>query len=141
MRRLYQAILSLYPAGFRAAFAAEMIAVFDKASADARKKGVLKFMSFTISEITGLVKGFLSEHAARWKDGEAYLTSRCTGQPQPGHPTEIVEAERHLEYVLRSMEFAIAHHDFPKARYFSNEEYAARARLQQLTATLISPQK
>lgn len=133
--------LSLYPAEYRAAFAAEMIVVFDQASADARKRGVLKGIRFSLFEFGGLLRGILAEHAAKWTDGEAYVTSRCTAKPHTGLPAEIVEAERHLEYVLRSMEFAIAHHDFPKARFYSNEEYAARARLRQLAATHFSLQK
>lgn len=77
MPRLYRLILSLYPAEYRTAFAAEMIKVFDQASGDARNRGTLKSMLFAVSELGGLVKGLVSEHAAKWRDGAAYVTSRC----------------------------------------------------------------
>ena len=134
MRGLYRIILSFYPAEYRAAFASEMIEVFDQVAADTRKRGVLKFISFLVSEFGGLAKGLVSERAAKWAAGEAYVTSRCAPRQDSEFPTEIAEAQRRLEFVLRSMEFAIAHHDFPKARFYSNEEYAARALLQRLKA-------
>jgi hypothetical protein len=132
MRRLYRIILKVYPAEYRNAFGAEMIGVFDQARADARKRGALRFVLFMISEFSGLLKGLLREFAAKWASGEAYVTFRSTSRQLSEIPAEVIEVERHLEHVLRSMEFAIAHHDFPKARFYSNEEYAARARLERL---------
>jgi hypothetical protein len=118
-----------------------MIGVFDQASADARRQRVLKRVRFFLFEFAALLRGLIAEEVAKWTAGEGYVTSRCSAKPQEGASGQIADAERHLEYVLRSMEFAIAHHDFPRARYFSNEEYAARARLQQLAASHLSPQK
>jgi hypothetical protein len=37
-----------------------------------------------------------------------------------------------LERALASMEFAIVHHDFPKARFYSDQERVTRAQLRRL---------
>ena len=41
-------------------------------------------------------------------------------------PDEIAEAEKRVEFCLRRMEHAIATHDFPGARFYSNEDLKAR---------------
>ena len=47
-------------------------------------------------------------------------------------PNEIAEAEKRVEFCLRRMEHAIATHDFPGARFYSNEDLKARENLRQL---------
>lgn len=132
MQGLYRAILSLYPAEYQAVFAPEMIAVFKQTSIDLKRKGILTFILFAISECMGLLKGVVVEHTARWSTPDTYITPRCTSWEDLGNQTETVAGERRLEQLIRSMEFAIAHHDFPKARFYSNEERTARALLEQL---------
>ena len=53
-----------------------------------------------------------------------------------GMPYEIVAVEDRLEKILRSMEFAIARHDFVKARWYSEEERATRTLLDRLISEL-----
>ncbi len=132
MRTLYEAVLRLYPAKFRAVFASEMIGVFEQAAADHKKMGMLAFLRFLVCEFAGLLKGLFAQHLAKVAAKDAYITSRCALQPKTGLPSDIFETQRHLEHLIRSMEFAIAHHDFPKARYYSHEERITRARLEQL---------
>ncbi|MDP9050700.1 MAG: hypothetical protein M3O31_08260 [Acidobacteriota bacterium] len=72
MQKVYRAILRLYPAKYRAAFALEMMEVFDQASRDFRKRGLLNLVWFATCELIGLVKALVSEHAANWAAQEAY---------------------------------------------------------------------
>lgn len=55
MIRLYRWLLFLYPADYRAIFAAEMTKVFDEARAVAWKRGVWQRATFCLRELTGLV--------------------------------------------------------------------------------------
>jgi hypothetical protein len=132
VRRIYEAILRLYPAEYKAAFASEMISVFEQAAADHKKAGTLTFSWFSACELAGLLKGLLAQHLAKLAARDSYITERCALQQNTGLRDDIAEAQRHLEHLLSSMEFAIAHHDFPKARYYSDEERIARTRLEQL---------
>jgi hypothetical protein len=132
MQRTYRAILSLYPAEYRAIFAPEMVKVFEQAKADAKKQGVLSFALFAACELGGLLRGLVSERIRKSIAQEAYITSRCECRQDTEAPAEIVDVQRHLEHLIRAMEFAIAHHDFPKARFYSNEERNTRALLQRL---------
>ena len=134
MQRFYRAILGLYPAEYRSAFTTEMVEAFQEASASFRKRGLLEWIWFATREFAGLLKGAVAEHIAKWNTQDAYLTSRSASRPDSDEfPVEIVDIQRRLEHLIRSMEFAIAHHDFPKARFYSNEERIARALLQRLT--------
>ena len=132
MRKLYRAILSLYPTEYRSIFAQEMVEVFDHAAMAAEKQGLLSLLRFAACEFAGLLNGLFSERVTRWRDRERYITSRCLSRPDTGFPLEIADLQSRLEHLLRSMEFAIAHHDFPGARYYSNEERGTRAHLQRL---------
>jgi hypothetical protein len=125
MRRLYQFILKFYPAEYRAAFAAEVLATFDQAIADSRQRGrVLRFATW---ELLGLLTGLLTEWAAKRARGPRYLAA-----PDSPLPEEIIDIHEHIQELIRNMEFAIAHHDFPNARRYSDEERIARARLNEL---------
>jgi ATP-dependent Clp protease ATP-binding subunit ClpC len=53
-----------------------------------------------------------------------------------GEPPEIVEILRRIRAVVRSMENAIANHEFDKARFYSEEERRERQNLQSLRAEL-----
>ncbi len=132
MQLFYRAILRLYPAEYRAVFAPEMLATFDQAAMDSRKRGVLHFVSFATREFAGLLKGLFAEQMAKWAAQEAYITSRSSSTDSTQLPAEIVEVQSRLAHLLRGMEFAIAHHDFPKARFYSNEERVTRAMLERL---------
>ncbi len=132
MKRCYQAILWLYPAEYRSVFGPEMIATFEHANEDRRNRGFLTRIRFLASEFAGLLRGLVSERIAKWRARDAYMTERCTSRLESDLPTEIIEAQKRLQQLIRSMEFAIAHHDFPKARHCSDEERITRAQLRQL---------
>jgi len=54
--------------------------------------------------------------------------------PRQSVPNEIAEAEKRVESCLRKMEHAIANHDFPGARFYSDEDLKARDHLRRLRA-------
>ncbi len=124
MRRLYQFLLKFYPAEYQAAFAREMLATFYQAAAQHRRAA---FARFSVREVFGLLTGLLTERAAKRTHGRQYLFTQRAGLPD-----EIVEVHQRIQQLIRSMEFAIAHHDFPNARRYSDEERIARARLNEL---------
>lgn len=71
MTRLYRWLLLLYPADYRAMFAAEMAEVFDKANDGACEQGAWQRVMFCVRELTGLVRAAsnaqIRNHAAvRW---------------------------------------------------------------------------
>lgn len=127
MHRLYQFILKFYPAAYQAAFTAEMLATFDQAAAVSHQRGRAAFLRFSVRELFGLFSGLLSEWTAKRARGPHYLAAQNSTLPE-----EIVDIQKHIQELIRSMEFAIAHHDFPNARRYSDEECIARARLNEL---------
>ncbi|HEX4229780.1 MAG TPA: hypothetical protein VHZ07_13995 [Bryobacteraceae bacterium] len=132
MHNLYKSILRLYPVEYRAAFAPEILQTLEQAAAGRRMRGRFSFLTFAICELTGVVTGLFSEWTAKWTAREGYVTSRCSPRNVSDLPAEVVEIQDRLRRALASMEFAIAHHDFPRARFYSNEERVTRALLQRL---------
>jgi hypothetical protein len=129
MWRTYEWILRFYPAQFRANFAAEMLQVFDEAIERVRGQGALSLMRFTGREIVGVLAGLVREWIARSWAPDLYVVARSTRSSEPDLPPEILETRRHVQQLIRRMEFAIAHHDFPNARRYSYEERVAREHL------------
>ena len=74
-RRIYALFLSLYPSGFREAFADEMRDVFTKASTDAQRRGTLALAGMVVREMRGLLLGVLSEHWQALSLKEAAMSS------------------------------------------------------------------
>jgi hypothetical protein len=132
MRNFYKAVLRLYPPEYQAAFAPEMLQTLEQAASDRRVRGHVAFLTFAVCELTGILTGLFSEWLAKWTAREGYVTWRCSPRSASDLPAEVVEIQDRLQRALASMQFAIAHHDFPKARFYSNEERATRALLQRL---------
>ena len=132
MKRCYQSILRLYPTEYREAFAEEMFDTFEHGIQDCRNRGRLKLLSFEACELWGLVQGLLVERVAKWTAQDYYMVSSCGSWAESDLPSEIGAVQSRLKQLIRSMEFAIAHHDFPKARYYSDEERVTRALLERL---------
>jgi hypothetical protein len=65
MKHAVVALLHLYPAAWRDAFAAEMAAVFEESSSDRRSHGLAAYCIFLITEVSGLLRGA----AAAWGIG------------------------------------------------------------------------
>jgi hypothetical protein len=131
MIRAYAVFLRLYPAEHRKIFAAEMQETFEHAVVDRRKQGAAALGIFAAREFFGLMRGLFSEWFAKTTGHQTYLTSSLSEQ-SAALPEDVPGMQTHLARLIASMEFAIAHHDFPKARHYSNEERIARAQLQRL---------
>jgi hypothetical protein len=129
---LYRALLRLYPAEYQDTFGPEMTQVFLEASASLKKRKPHDLTLFTIREYLGLFRGALMERASKSTQQDRYMKGLSPVRPRPEGQDEIAEVRSRLEALLSSMEAAIAHHDFSKARFYSDEERIARLHLQRL---------
>jgi hypothetical protein len=136
MKRLYRSLLLLYPKEYRAIFAAEMQASFERGFAEQRG---LALARFTIAEIAGLLKGAAAERFAKMTSS-AYMNRLCLSERmRPANvtreewwpagaavPEDLIEAQNRVELNLNQMVHALATHDFAAARDYSNEDLRAR---------------
>lgn len=129
MRTVYGALMRLYPARYRDAFAQEMTVVFERARRDAEASGSVQGLFFALRELGGLVKGLCVERMARLAAQDGYLNQHCIAT---GSMDEITQTRVEIEKSIRAMEHAIAHHHFAEARLYSDQERAARTKLNQL---------
>jgi len=134
MRKAYRAILWLYPANYREIFGAEMMETFQRAAVDSRSAGSSTFRRFAVREFGGLLRGLCREWIARWAAHDSYMTARCELSTDSNLPTDLAVLQNRLRHVLDCMEFAIAHHDFPRARRCSDEERVMSADLDRAMA-------
>ena len=132
MRDAYQAILQLYPAEYRAIFAPEMLQTFQEAAIERRGRGRAAFLRFAVRELTGLLGGLSREWRAKWTAQDGYMSSHSPFGLGAELPTDMFEIQRRLRRVIGCMEFAIANHDFPKARLYCEEERVTREHLERL---------
>lgn len=124
--RAYSMGLVLYPADFRAQFAAEMITVFEQAAAQRRGPGRTSLLLFFVKEMLGLLVGAAREHVVR-------DVAIAANEDLP-FPSDLAGTERYLELVSRRLNRAIAKHEFTNARYYDQQERTARAFLAELRA-------
>lgn len=143
----YRMLLRLFPGDYRDAFEAEMLDAFARTVDERRKFGRFDCGRFLCAELAGLALHVPLEWIAKATTGRA-IRARVFEQymsPQPAHVhetglrlgsayDEIAETEKQIEFYLRRMEHAIATHDFPGARYYSNEDLKAREHLRILKA-------
>lgn len=131
MQQLFWAVMRLYPEEYRAVFGDEMLAVLASRAADLRNVFFLKSGFWVIAEIAGLARGAVAEHIARWADRKRYRA--VLDEIRPDDLAQDAAALRsRLNQVIHLMERAIAHHDFPKARFYSDEERKTRYLLSQV---------
>lgn len=117
MRRAYSVLLRFYPAEYRALFQSEMLDLMEEASADQRRRGRAAFFWFSLRELAGLACGSGFEWVAKCGRSSRYLDFASPG-------------EERGQFLIRRMEYAIAHHQFAKARYYADEERREREKLQ-----------
>jgi hypothetical protein len=144
--RSYRAMLRLFPGDYRAFFEAEMADAFARACQEQRMRGRFAALRFTAWELAGMPINAAREWVAKlttnpWVRARSLPDLRLmrpAGVPRGvwfAHASdEIVEAEQRVEFCLRRMEHAIANHDFPGARFYSNEDLKARENLRKLKA-------
>ena len=129
MKYVYRWLLRLYPAEYQAAFAAEMRETFIQASEEKERRGKLSTIRFMLTEVGGAAAGLAREWAARAASQNAYITLPSLPEEELDLAPEVRDAHRQLALVIGHMQHAIAHHDFPKARLYSDQERTLRARL------------
>jgi hypothetical protein len=151
MRRVYGALIGLYPRDYVTSFRAEMLNAFERVAEERRAQGRGAYARFVLAELGGLAIGCALEWLAKFTTDSA-VRGRClpdlrrmrpagvprelwfAGAPERAASDELMEAQRCVDFCLRSMEHAIATHDFPGARFYSNEDLKAREKLNSLRA-------
>jgi hypothetical protein len=135
MRRAYEVLLLLYPRDYRRLFGGEMVAVFEQGAAEQGERGRAAFLRFAAKEMGDLLAGAGAEWISKLTSSSAYIKER-RGADQRLAAEEGVNdssaAQQRLELLLRRMEYAIAHHQFQKARWYSDLEQIERAKLREL---------
>ncbi len=152
-RRIYSALLRLYPRDYAAAFADEMTAAFERACAEHQREGRAALVRFAVSEMAGLLVGAATEWMAKLTT-DSSVRGRClpdlrkmrpAGVPrelwfgiaaagvEPSLlPREVAQAQERVSLLVDRIVHAIANHDFPAARSYSYEEYRERDNLRAL---------
>jgi hypothetical protein len=125
--RVLQLLLRLYPQEHRKLFGEEMAAVLQQTAEDRRTQGWWAFTRFVIWEIAGFMAGAAAVWAAQFAG-----QPRVQPEAEPTGLSDIRETERKIQISIDCMVHAIANHEFTKARFYSNLEREARARLQSL---------
>ncbi len=132
MTRAFGFLMRLYPRSHRAIFEQEMTAVFEEAANEHRKRGWVRFMRFVLAEVAGALTGCCAQWVLSVRRGEQEQRAAVAEAESSGLPPEIVQAQQRLQANLRRMEYAIAHHQFPRARFFSEVDRREREQLRQL---------
>ncbi len=127
MRRIFGWFLNLYPREHNEIFGDEMLAVLDATAAKLR--GVA-FARFVIAEIAGLLFGAGAEWAQRFSGAGGYVRQQTAAGSIS--PDPVVQARLRIAVNLRRMEYAIAHHDFARARRYADEDLRERELLRRL---------
>jgi hypothetical protein len=133
MGAVFRVLLYLYPQRHRELLGAEMQAVFEQGAREHRLLGPFQYLRFALLEVGGLVL-----HAANAQFANAthtgYLENqvRRTLAPPQDLPDEVIEAQNRVAVNVNQLLFAISHHQFVQARFYSNEERMARENLRQV---------
>jgi hypothetical protein len=102
LQRLYISLIQFFPFEYQALFATEIAEVFAGRLATARKQGRMAGAAFAVREILALLASVREERRIQQAQGVAYLSH--------------VQGPKRLQWLIRNMEHAIAHHDFVRAR-------------------------
>ena len=144
MRRAYWVLLQLYPRDYKVRLASEMARAFESSAEDAARDGRKILVRFVLAEFAGLVTGAVAEWMAKFTTSPMI---RGRGLPDlqvmrpvgvgraewfGTAPEEVVAAQQRVDFLVGKMVHAIANHDFPGARSYSNQEREAREELRQL---------
>ena len=89
-------------------------------------------MGFVLAELGSLVVGAIAAQFTRAAQGDSLETQTATHSPQQDLPVEVVEAQNRVSVNLNHLLFAISHHQFAKARFYSDEERKAREDLRRV---------
>jgi hypothetical protein len=119
MYAYYRLLLGFYPRDFRREFSEEMLHVFERRVLDLACTGKKAYLVFVVYEFCSLLKGA----QAMWI--EKIIPRRnppVRKENVPETALDTVELQERREEAARRMVQAIATHDFPGARRYSEEE-------------------
>jgi len=131
MTRAWGLLLRLYPDKHRAEYADEMRHVIEQAAEEERQRGFVPYVRFLIAEAIGLLGG----SAGQWLDvigHRRYSPEIAEASSGLDIPDDITALELRIAANLRRMEYAIAHHQFTRARFFSEVDLRQREALKHL---------
>jgi hypothetical protein len=153
LRRAYRTLLRLYPSDYTALFALEMQNAFEQKAEERRLRSRPVFVRFLLGEFIDLLIGAGAEWIAKLTTDssvrgrclpdlrmmrppglprELWFAATCRNTGQASLPDEVMEAQDRISMLIHRMVYAIANHDFPGARRYSNEERQARDELRRL---------
>jgi len=148
MKRPYEILLRLYPRDYRARFGSEMSNAFEEAASDRRQLGGSVYARFVIAELVGLMIGagiewivkLTTDASVRGRSLPDLLLMRPPGVSWEAHyrgarlhlPEEVSKAQQQTEVLVERMVHAIAQHDYPGARRYSDQKRQARENLRTL---------
>jgi len=132
MRWVYRSLLRLYPEKYRQLFAEEMQATFEQAASDSGRKGRRAYAWFAVFELIGLARGALGEWTATLSAVETYLAGCSSEMDIAGAGSDVRDLQRRVQILIGRMEWAIANHDFPRARLYCEQERVAREELKRI---------
>jgi hypothetical protein len=132
MKRIYSVFLSLYPREYRDLFGPEVLNVFAQAAQEHRARGLGVWVWFMASELSGAVISAGSHWVDRLSARHQLAVPEPAGARPSGLFSAVQEAQNRVDFNLRRMEHAIAHHDFVGARAYSIEDLKAREDLRKL---------
>jgi hypothetical protein len=153
LRRAYRTLLRLYPSDYTALFALEMQNAFEQTAEERRLRSRPVFVRFLLGEFIDLLIGAGAEWIAKLTTDssvrgrclpdlrmmrppglpwELWFAATCRNTGQASLPDEVMEAQDRISMLIHRMVYAIANHDFPGARRYSNEERQARDELRRL---------
>lgn len=116
----YRTLLCLYPEEFRREFSGEMLHVFDQRARTGCAARNIASLLFVVREFFGIVKG------AQMMWIEKMVPLRRQDEPALADPQEdfltVAEIRKLRAETISRMVQAIATHDFPSARRYSEEE-------------------
>lgn len=132
MDMVFRALLHLYPRRHRELLGPEMQTVFEKNEQEHRLHGSVAYMRFVLAELGGLILHAVIAQFVNLTHRGYLASSPTTSAPPDDLPEEVLQAQNRVAVNLNHLLFAISHHQFVQARFYSNEERKARENLRQV---------
>ena len=132
MALLDRFLLRFYPAEYRDLFGDEIGAVLAETAREKRAHGRVAYGVFLLNEAVGLFAGCAIDWSAKFARSSAYMSTRALAAETPAMSVD--ESEQRIRFLCKRMEYAIAHHDFESARFYSAEDRKERENLERLRA-------
>lgn len=131
---VFHFLLPLCPPEHRAIFAPEMLELLKETNGEQRRRGGSAHIDFVLKESLGLLVGAAAEWRTKFVHEDYLADQRLPSQTEPeaSLPAEVIEARKHVQFILDRMDRAIASHQFEKASFYFHAEHKAREHLRLL---------